>query len=208
MLRTIVNARDRGVSIGAHPGYPDREGFGRRELNLDLDEIAASFEAQVERMAEVCSLQGTALRYVKPHGALYNRAARDEALAVRLAESTRKVDASLMMLGLAGSFLESASRAAGLHVAREAFIDRGYTSSGALAPRGSEGALIDDPTSAARRAVTIARGAPITAVDGNSLTIAADSLCVHGDGARALDTVSAARYALEEEGFTIAPFAK
>jgi UPF0271 protein len=196
------------VTIGAHPGYPDREGFGRRELDLSLDEVAASFEAQIERMAETCSLEGAALRYVKPHGALYNRAARDESLANRLAESVKNVDASLMMLGLSASVLESACRAAGVRFAREAFIDRGYTSRGSLVPRENDGALIEDPEFASRRAVTIARGEAITAVDGNALTLVADSLCVHGDGAKALATVTASRHALERDGFTIAAFAK
>jgi len=207
MQKTVSSARDRDVSIGAHPGYPDREGFGRRELSLSLDDIAESFESQIRRMEECCEREGATLRYVKPHGALYNRAARDEELAHRLAECILTINPSLLMLGLFGSFLESVSRADGLGVAREAFIDRGYDSTGALIPRGNDGALIVDPEVAAERAVKLARHEMIRAVDGTPLLIEPDSLCVHGDGARALETVTRARNALERAGITIASFA-
>ena len=207
MRQTVRNARDRGIAIGAHPGYPDREGFGRRETGLGIAAIVDSFAHQIQRMAECCASERASLSYVKPHGALYNRAVHDEDLATRLAETVFEFDASLLFLGLPGTFLESAALAAGLRFAREAFIDRGYMSDGTLVPRGMDGALIEDSVAAAERAVTMVRDHSVLAIDGTTLTLMPDSLCVHGDGARALETVSAARAALEAEGFTIEPFA-
>jgi UPF0271 protein len=208
MRQTVATARDLGVAIGAHPGYPDREGFGRREMNLDIETIADSFTSQIQRMAECCNSEAAMLRYVKPHGALYNRAVREKQLAARLAQCVAALDPTLAMLGLAGSFLESAARAAGLTAAREAFIDRGYMPDGTLVPRDKSGALIDDPEAAASRAVTMVRDGTVISVEGTLIRLAADSLCVHGDGARALESVSAARRALENAGVAILPFAQ
>ena len=158
-------------------------------------------------MAEVCSAEGASLNYIKPHGALYNRAVRDDELATRLSEAILEFDPALIVLGLPHSYLEMAPITAGLQVAREAFIDRGYMPDGTLVPRGTEGALIEDPVVAAQRAVTMVRDNSVQAIDGTSVSVMPDSLCVHGDGARALETVSAARAALEKAGFTIGAFA-
>lgn len=206
MRRTIRAAVDRGVSVGAHPGYPDREGFGRHELNMTLRSILDSFEEQLVSINECCKVEGATLRYVKPHGALYNRAAREAELAAVLADATARFDASLFILALSGSQLEKAARARGLRVAREAFIDRAYMSDGSLVPRKSIGAVIRNAAAAAERAVSIAVNQKIESVEGYMLNVVADSLCVHGDSANALETVSLARSRLQESGFEIKAF--
>jgi UPF0271 protein len=208
MKRTIAMAYENGVSIGAHPSYPDRPGFGRREIELPFESIAESFITQIQAMVECCELEGAILRYVKPHGALYNRAARDEKLADLLTGCVLAIDDSLALLGLSGSVAQTAARKRDAFFAREAFIDRGYLANGTLVPRTEKGALIADPQLAADRAVRIARDKKIEAVDGTLIDLEADSLCVHGDSEHALETVTAARTALENAGFTIAPFAK
>jgi UPF0271 protein len=206
MRRTVALAYEGGVSIGAHPGYPDREGFGRRELDLPVDEIVSSYQRQVDNMIACCDAIGARLRYVKPHGAMYNRAAKDEKLASLLAACTWTIDKSLVMLALGGGALERASRERGLATVGEAFIDRGYLADGTLVPRDQPGAMIDDPDIVARRAVDLANGA-ITSIDGKTISINARSLCVHGDGDHALETVKIARTALESAGFIIESFA-
>lgn len=207
MRATVAGAYERGVSIGAHPGYPDREGFGRRELGIGVETILASVEAQIELLAECCAVEGARLSYVKPHGALYNRAARDQGLARVLAGCVARFDSSLVMLALAGSQLETESRSHGLTVAREAFIDRAYLADGTLVSRDRPGAVIDDPEIAAFRAVGMARDRRITTIDGLSIDVEADSFCVHGDSRNTLDTVRLTREKLEQAGFAVHPFA-
>ena len=207
MRRTVALAYERGVTIGAHPGYPDREGFGRREIGLSLERILDSFEVQIQNLQACCDAEGALLRYVKPHGALYNRAVKDPELAGLLAASVARVDSSLMMLALAGSALEGESRAHGLRSVSEAFIDRAYLSDGTLVPRDREGAVIENAEAAAQRAVNLATGEGFQTIDGNAIAIKAESLCVHGDSRNALETVRLARARLEEAQFTIAPFA-
>lgn len=208
MRQTIALAYERGVTVGAHPSYPDRPGFGRREIGLPIDAILESFVEQVDGMIECCELEGARLRYVKPHGALYNRAARDEELADAIAEATWGVDSSLVLLGLSGSFLETAARRRGIGVAREAFIDRGYMPDGSLVPRTESGAVIDDLQLATKRALEIVTRKKLTAVDGTPIELEADSLCVHGDSSNALEIVTSARNALEQVGYRIEPFAR
>jgi UPF0271 protein len=207
MRATIAAAYERGVSIGAHPSYPDREGFGRRELGLATPAIIHSFEAQMELLAEACAIEGAVLAYVKPHGALYNRAAKDADLAHRLAECIAGFDPSLTVLALAGSVLEQASRSQSLNVAREAFIDRAYLPDGTLVPRDQEGAVLHDSEITATRAVLMARDHEVTAIDGTVIRVDADSLCVHGDSRNAIETILLARGALEAAGFSIRAFA-
>jgi UPF0271 protein len=208
MRLTVAAASGRGVSIGAHPGYPDREGFGRRELNLGIETILASVQAQIELLAECCAVEGARLRYVKPHGALYNRAVRDEELARLLAARIANVDRSLMILTLPGSALEREARSTGLTVAREAFIDRAYSSDGTLVPRDTPGAVIEDPGMAATRALEMARDHTVTTLGGVPIGISPDSLCVHGDSRHALETVRLARQKLEDAGFAVRAFAR
>ncbi len=208
MEMTVEAALERGVSIGAHPSYPDRAGFGREELNMRVDLIVESVREQIEELAEVCAAANATLSYVKPHGALYNRAARDAELATALIDCVMRIDPDLVILALAGSTMEDECRSAGLAVAREAFIDRAYMSDGTLVSRDRAGSVIHDAALAADRALEMALDGFVRAIDGTPLTITPDSLCVHGDSRNAIGVVSAARRRLEEEGFTITSFCR
>jgi UPF0271 protein len=204
---TIRAAYERGVSIGAHPSYDDREGFGRRELNLSPSSIIPAVIAQLDFIEDACAAEGATLRYVKPHGALYNRASTDRDLARVLAAALARFDARIFVLALSGSVLAKEAELHGLQVAQEAFIDRAYRADGTLVPRDTKGSVIDDADVAADRALEMARKRSVLSIDGVRVDVSPDSLCVHGDSANALDTVRLARERLEQSGFTIAPFA-
>jgi UPF0271 protein len=208
MRETVTLALQHGVTIGAHPGYPDLLGFGRRELGASPAEVAAYIVYQVGALDAVARAAGARVRYVKPHGALYNRAVRDPEVARAIADAVRSVDRELALLGLAGSALVRAAEAAGLRAVREAFIDRGYRADGTLVPRGEPGALIERPEQAADRAVAMVRERAIAAVDGSRVPIEADSLCVHGDGREAVPVLRAVRARLAAEGIGVAPFVR
>ncbi len=208
MRETVSLATRHGVTIGAHPGYPDLLGFGRRELGASPEEVAAYVVYQVGALGAVARTVGGRICYVKPHGALYNRAARDPAVARAIADAVRSVDPALAILGLVGSALVRATEAAGLRAVREAFIDRGYRSDGTLAPRSEPGGLIEDPEQVAERAARLVRERAVSAVDGSTIPIDADSLCVHGDGRDAVAVLRAVRARLAAEGITVAPFAR
>jgi UPF0271 protein len=207
MEMTVKAALERGVSIGAHPSYPDREGFGRREIGMPLEQILESVRDQIISLEQTCAMNGARLAYVKPHGALYNRAARDSELAAKLATVVHSINPRLAMLALSGSALEVESRAVGLNVACEAFIDRAYMSDGTLMPRDRSGAVINDVSIAGGRAVEMAKYGKVRSFEGKPVTVTADSLCVHGDNRYAVQILEKARRRLEEVGFTIAPFA-
>lgn len=203
---TVRVALDRGVVIGAHPSYDDRDGFGRRDLEVPAGTLTDDIVRQIETLAEACAAAGGQLRYVKPHGALYNRAARDPAVAQVVAAAIRSVDRTLVLLGLAGNQMLDAGRDAGLTVAAEAFADRGYLDDGTLVPRSEQGALLDDPVVIAARAIRLVQEATLLSRDGRELTIKADSLCTHGDGPHALPILRSLRAGLEQAGINIAPF--
>lgn len=207
MCEMVAAASARGVAIGAHPSYPDLVGFGRRELAATPAEIEADVVYQIGALSGVCAAQGARLRYVKPHGALYNRAARDAAAAQAIASAVRGVDCSLVLLALAGSEMVRAAERAGVRVAREAFIDRAYRADGTLVPRSEPGAVLGDVAVVAERALRLVRDHEVEAIDGTVLRVAPDSLCAHGDGPEALALVSAVRARLESAGIAIAPFA-
>ena len=206
MRATVRAARARGVVVGAHPGYPDLQGFGRRDLALAADEIAAQVAAQTGALLGIARLEGTTVRYVKPHGALYNRAARDADAARAIVAGARSVVPDLVLLALAGSAMVSAAEEAAMRVAREAFVDRAYRGDGTLLPRGEPGAVLDDPALVAERALRLVEDGRVEAADGTMLTLRADSLCVHGDSPRATRLVAAVRERLERAGVVIAPF--
>jgi UPF0271 protein len=207
MRRSVALARRHGVVVGAHPGYPDLAGFGRRELAASPDEIAAMVLYQVGALAAVCRAERAPLRYVKPHGALYNRAAVDRAAAEAIAEAVRLADPSLALLGLAGSELVAAAERAGLRAVGEAFADRAYLADGTLAPRGRPGAVLEDETTVVRRALGIVREGRVRALDGGDVAVRAGSLCVHGDNPRAPALLGALRAAFVADGIAVAPFA-
>jgi 5-oxoprolinase (ATP-hydrolysing) subunit A len=207
MRRTAALAARCGVTVGAHPGYIDREGFGRRELDLPPEIVAAQVADQIHTLIRCAAIEGARVRYVKPHGALYHRAARKPDLADAIAAAVRSVDSSLAVLGLAGSALVRSAAAAGLRGVAEAFLDRGYAADGSLVPRNRPGALVCRPEAVASRAVRLAGERVVEAVDGTRLDVAAESCCVHSDSPHAAALLRAARTALERAGVTVAPFA-
>lgn len=206
MRTAIAQALERRVSIGAHPGYPDRGGFGRVETGATPDEIRALLLAQLETFTSACDAIGARCRHVKPHGALYGRAMRDAAAAESIARAVADFDASLLVLCMPTSRLHEAAEAAGLTVAREAFIDRAYASATELVRRSSPAAVIDDPAIAAARAERMVLSHVVTAADGSDHELYAESLCVHGDNPRAVALMRAVRSALESAGVAIVPF--
>ncbi len=208
MHRTVALCADRGVAPGAHPGFPDLLGFGRRTLEADEGQVYDWMLYQIGALDAFVRARGLRLQHVKPHGALYNRAAVDPWLAREIAEAVRDYDPGLILLGLAGSELPKAGRAAGIPVAREAFLDRAYMPDGTLASRKQPGAVITDPDLVARRAVAMCTERRVTAVDGTEIPIHADSFCVHGDSPGAVALARAVRQALEEAGVRVAPLAE
>jgi UPF0271 protein len=204
IARTIAIAGRHGVAVGAHPGYPDLAGFGRRAMALTADEIEASVLYQVGAVAAFTRAAGIELRHVKAHGALYNLAARDASVAAAIARGVASFSRSLLLVGLAGSAMVAAGRAAGLAVAEEAFADRTYEPDGSLRTRALDGSVIDDPAVAAAQAVELTRGT-VTAADGTRLDVTPDTICVHGDLPGAASRALAVRGALEAAGVEIRP---
>ena len=207
MRDTVRAAKLRSVTIGAHPSYPDIPGFGRRELGFSPKQIKLHVEYQIRALRDVCGAERARLSYVKPHGALYNRAARDPEAAKAVVAAIREVEASLTLLGLAGSEMARAAERAGIAFASEAFVDRAYKPDGTLVPRNEEGAVIHDVNGAVQRAVMLVKGQTITADDGTELRISAQSLCVHGDNPDAGAILRALNARLKESHVAIAPFA-
>ena len=205
IARTIERAVRAGAAIGAHPGYPDLVGFGRRDLVMDRDELEAAIVYQIGAVAALCRAAGTELRHVKPHGALYNKAARDPETAETITSAVRSFSAELVLVGLAGSVSLDAARAAGLPVAAEGFVDRAYEPDGSLRSRRHPDALLTDRQRVAERAVALATRTAIEAVDGTRIDVAADTLCIHGDTPGAPDLGRAIRAALDAAGIAIAP---
>ena len=204
MRHTVALARARGVAIGGHPSYPDREGFGRRAIALGPEPLAAALRGQLTALAAVVVAAGARLAHVKPHGALYNRAAVDDDVATVVADTVRAFDPRLILVGLSGSALVRAGQRAGLATASEVFADRGYESDGTLIPRDRPGALLDDPPTVAARAVRMVTAGLVTAADGHDIPIRADTICIHGDAPHAVALARAVRTALAAAGITIA----
>lgn len=204
MARTVERALAADVAVGAHPGYPDLAGFGRRELEMTGAEIEAAVLYQVSALAGFCRAAKTELRHVKPHGALYNRAARDGDVATAVARGVRRFSTDLVLVGLAGSRLLDAGREAGLAVAAEAFADRAYEPDGSLRSRHLPGALLEDPAAAAAQALAICRESRVTAHEGTTLEVQADTICIHSDTSGAPAIARAVREALESAGVRVA----
>jgi len=202
--RTVELAVRHGVAVGAHPGYPDLAGFGRRDLAMTREELEAALVYQVGAVATFARAAGSELRHVKPHGALYNRAALDVAIAEAVARAVRRVSADLILVGLAGSVSLEAGRAAGLAVAAEGFADRAYEPDGRLRSRRLAGAVHVDPAIAAAQAVGIVRDGRVTAHDGTTVALHADTICLHGDTPGAPALARAIRAALEAAGIGVA----
>lgn len=207
MRETVLAARERGVAIGAHPSYPDVHGFGRRELDLEPAEIARHVSTQVSALRDVAVAAGARVSHVKPHGALYSRAAIDAQVARAVADAIAGIDPRLILLGLAESEMTHAAERAGIRFAAEAFADRAYTRDLTLVPRERLNAVIDDPRAAARVALDLVQRRIMRTSDGSDVPLDADSLCVHGDNPAALEILRAVRSALETAGVRIASFA-
>jgi len=196
MTAALRLAAEHGVAAGAHPSYPDRRQFGRRPLAASGDEIAAWVTQQTETLAEQACRLGLRLVHVKPHGALYNVAAREASVARAIARAVTAVDPALVLVGLAGSQLIAAGQTAGLAVLNEAFADRRYLPSGRLVSRETVGALIADPVAAAEQARALAEGRAVATFGGGSVRIRADTICLHGDTPNALNIARAVHAAL------------
>lgn len=204
MRETVALARAAGVAVGAHPGFPDLGGFGRREMRCSPREIEDLVVYQVAALAGVAAAQGVALQHVKAHGALYNMACRDRGLADAVARATAAVDARLILFGLPGSELLMAGRRAGLRVAAEGFADRAYEPDGSLVARAKAGSVIHDEPSVVRRAVRMARDRKVTTIEGGEIALDVDTLCLHGDTPGAAALAAAIRRGLEQEGVRVA----
>lgn len=196
MAAALRLARAHGVAVGAHPSYPDQAGFGRQPITASAGQIRAWVVEQIEALGELAGREGMRLAHVKPHGALYNVAAQDEEVAGAIAAAVRSVDAGLLLVGLAGSRLVEAGRAAGLGVLNEAFADRRYATHMRLVSRETPGALIHDPDQAAQQALSLAQGEGVVAASGERLAVRADTLCLHSDTPGAIALARAVHAAL------------
>jgi 5-oxoprolinase (ATP-hydrolysing) subunit A len=196
-----------GVVVGAQVGYRDLAGFGRRFVDYDATELTDDVLYQVGALEAMARVSGTRVAYVKPHGALYNATVHHEGQARAVVEAVRAYDASLPVLGLPGSRLLEAAEAAGLRTVREAFADRAYTPEGTLLPRSEPGAVLHDPAEVAERVVRLVSDGTLVAVDGTTVQVAADSVCVHGDSPGAVEMATAVRDALLAQGITLEAFA-
>ncbi len=204
LQRVCADAARRGVRIGAQVSYRDLAGFGRREMDVPPEELAAETAYQIGALQVFARAAGAEVRYVKPHGALYHRAGRDAAQAGAVVEGMRLAGVDVLLCPL-GSELDRAARGAGLRVVGECFADRAYRSDGRLVPRGGPGALLGREAAVAQAVDLAARG-EVTAVDGSRVRVEAASLCVHGDGPEAVATAAAIRSALDDKGIEVEAF--
>lgn len=206
MRETLRLCRQHGVVAGAHPGYHDREHFGRRDIELAAHDIAALIRGQLERIAAIAREEGVILRHIKPHGALYNRSARDPDVAAAIAAAVHDFDSTLVLVGLSGSASTAAGDTAGLRVAHEVFAERGYGNDARLLPRGTPGAVLDTLDAALAQARMLALHAHVRSDEGMRLPLRADTLCLHGDRDNAAAFACALREGLAADGVDILPF--
>lgn len=203
MERTVTALAELGVAVGAHPGFPDLAGFGRRDMTLSSDEVRTDVIYQIGALKAFCDAAGVPLHHVKPHGAMYNMAARDAAMADAITRAVVLSAPEAMIYAQAGTELDRAASHHGLRVAHEVFSDRAYLSSGLLAPRSMPGSVLHDPVEIATRIVSMVRGEPIPTIDGNPIVVKADTVCIHSDTPAALTIAEAVRGALNAVGITI-----
>ena len=205
--RTVRTAVERGVAVGAQVSYPDLVGFGRREIDVPPDQLTADVLYQLGALEAFAKAAGSRVRYVKPHGALYNRIARDPVQAAAVVEAIRRYDPALPLLTLPGSVAMEAAGEAGIPSVGEGFADRAYTAEGRLVSRREPGAVLHDPEQVAARAVVMATEHRVEAAGGEQVAVEVRSLCVHGDTPGAVDLARAVRTALEHAGVTLEAFA-
>lgn len=204
--RTILTALRHTVQIGAHPSYPDRLGFGRRQMEMSSEKLQATIREQVKSVQAIAEEAGGKMAYVKPHGALYNKMARDRNEAEIVLRAIREIAPEIAVMGLAGSVVGKVANKCGVPFIAEAFADRRYTSAGLLVSREVNGAVIEDPEQAAEQAVNIAKKSYVVAIDGGRVPIEAQSICIHGDTAGAVDMLKAIHEAFTKHDISIKPF--
>ena len=207
ILATLRGAAAQGVQVGAHVSYPDLVGFGRRNMDVTTLELQADVMYQIGALQGLATAAGTRVRYVKPHGALYNTIAHDERQAKAVIAAVREVDPTLVLVALAGAPLVQWARDAGLTVVGEAFADRAYTPEGTLVSRREKGSVLHDEKLVAQRMLRLVREGVVEAIDGSLARIDAQSICVHGDSAGAVEMAQAVRVALEQDGVVLRSFA-
>jgi len=205
MRKTVEMAVEKGVAIGAHPSYPDLQGFGRRDMSLSMQEVFDIVLYQVSSLKGICEASGGKLHHVKPHGALYNRAARDGELAHGIARAIWKIDSDLVLYGLSGSYLITEAKNYGLRTASEVFADRTYTADGTLTPRSRPDALIENTRDAVNQVLQMIKSGTVTAVTGETIPIKAETIGIHGDGDHAVEFAREIERALIEGSIEISP---
>ena len=203
MRTTLVKARERSVAVGAHPGFPDLIGFGRRNMDVSPDEVYDLVVYQVGALMGVARAAGMELQHVKPHGALYNMAAANRPLAAAIARAVRDVDKQLVLFGLPGSHLISEGQAAGLTTAGEAFADRNYMNDGSLVSRKRPDAQVHDADEAVQRAIRMVRDGKVCSIDGQDIALKVDTICLHGDGPHAAEFAQRLRTGFESAGVSV-----
>ncbi|MDR3262746.1 MAG: LamB/YcsF family protein [Clostridiales bacterium] len=204
MSETVKMCKDYGVAVGGHPGFPDLLGFGRRNIDVTPTEAKTYVQYQAGAIDAFCRAHGVRLQHIKPHGALYNMAGKDILLARAICEGLKEFDKDIILLGLSGSAMIIAAEEAGLKVAKEVFADRGYEDDGSLVKRGKPGAMIEDENQAIERVIRMVKDGKVKSVNGRDIDIKADSVCVHGDGPKALDFVKKINAKLTESGVKLA----
>lgn len=206
LRRTCAAAAERGVAVGAHVAYRDLAGFGRRFIEVPAADLTNDVIYQLGALDGICRATGTAVRYVKPHGALYNAIVHHEEQAAAVVAGVRAYDPDLPVLGLPGSAFLRAAEEAGLRTVREFFVDRGYTPQGTLVPRSAPGAVLHDPDSVAERLLRMVTDGVVESVDGTDVAVHAESACVHGDSPGAVEMAAAVRGRLRAGGVEVAAF--
>lgn len=205
MQKTVALAKKNGVCIGAHPGFPDLVGFGRRNMSVSPAEAKALVQYQIGALDAFCKAAGVKLCHVKPHGALYNMAGKDEILAQAVCEGIFEYDSNLILLGLSGSKMIEAGKKIGLRTASEVFADRAYEADGSLVARSKPGAVITDENLAVSRVVEMVKNGRVTSITGNEIEIKADSICLHGDGVKAVEFAKRIKEELLKNDVEIVP---
>ena len=205
MQKTVALAKENGVCIGAHPGFPDLVGFGRRNMSVSPSEAKALVQYQIGALDAFCKAAGVKLCHVKPHGALYNMAGKDEILAQAVCEGIFEYDSNLILLGLSGSKMIEVGKKIGLRTASEVFADRAYEADGSLVARSKPGAVITDENLAVSRVVEMVKNGRVTSITGNEIEIKADSICLHGDGVKAVEFAKRIKEELLKNDVEIVP---
>ncbi|MCP1100972.1 UPF0271 protein [Aequitasia blattaphilus] len=203
MMNTVREAREKGIGIGAHPGFPDLVGFGRRNMEVSQRELKAMVLYQIGALQAFCHENKVKLAHVKPHGAMYNMAGKNPEMARTICEAIGELDKSLILLAPSGSEMEKAAKEIGMPFAKEVFADRAYEDDGSLVPRGRTGAMIEDEDEMIRRVITMIKSGKVETISGKEISIQADSVCVHGDGKAALKFTARIRKELVAAGIEI-----